>query len=75
MYNITGLRLRDLREENNLTQVQIAEMLVCHRDVYRRYELGVYPTPVDMLKRLCVFYNVSADYLLGLSDEKKSLNN
>lgn len=70
MTDITCIRLRNLREDNNLTQAQVAEILVCHKDVYRRYEVGIHPTPLDMLKRLCIFYNVSADYLLGLSDKK-----
>lgn len=52
------------------TQAQIAELLHCKREVYRRYEKGIYEIPVWALIRLAAYYQVSTDYILGLSDRK-----
>ncbi len=64
-------RLEDLRIDNDKTQADIAKYLGCQREVYRRYEKGTRQIPVDFLIQLSVFYNVSIDYILGLTDEKK----
>ena len=64
-------RLEDLRIDNDKTQAEIAQYLGCQREVYRRYEKGTRQIPVDMLIQLSRLYNVSIDYIVGLTDEKK----
>lgn len=61
-------RLRDLREDHDLKQRQIAEYLLCSQQVYSNYELGQRDIPTDVLIRLSDFYKVSVDYLLGLTN-------
>lgn len=74
LYNICGdimySRLRDLREDADLTQKEIAKMLNCSQQVYSNYELGQRDIPTAVLIALAKFYNVSADYILGISDSK-----
>ena len=60
--------LRGLREDKDLTQQNIADLLKIGRTMYRRYELGETEIPIRHLKTLCIFYGVSSDYLLGLPD-------
>ena len=62
-------RVRDLREDHDKTQQEIAELLNMHRSVYRRYESGEREIPVWAVIRLAEYYHVSTDYLLGLKDE------
>lgn len=62
----TNELLRDLREDHDYTQQNIADYLGIGRTMYRRYELGEVEIPIRHLKRLCYLYHVSADYLLGL---------
>ena len=62
-------RLRDLREDNDKTQQQIADMLNMHRSVYRRYESGEREIPVWAVIKLADYYRVSTDYLLGRSND------
>ena len=57
-------KLRGLREDNDLTQTQIAEVLGTSQTMYARYERGANEMPIHHLVTLCRFYNVSADYLL-----------
>lgn len=64
-------RLEDLRVDNDYTQAEIAKYLNCQREVYRRYEKGTRQIPIDMLIQLSQLYNVSVDYLVGLTNEKK----
>lgn len=64
------LRIRDLREDRDLTQKQIAEYLLCDQSLYSKYERGERPLPLDYAVRLAKFYQVSMDYLLGLTDRK-----
>ena len=64
-------RLRDLREDNNYTQKQIAEVLFTTQPQYYRYEKGLRDLPCEHLVILAKFYNVSADYILGLTDKEK----
>ena len=59
-------RLRDLREDRDLTQSQIARLLNTTQQVYSRYEKGINELPVRHLVTLCRFYGVSADKILGL---------
>ena len=63
-------RLRNLREDNDKTQQQIADYLGTSQTMYARYERGANELPIHHLISLCRYYNVSADYLLGLSDNK-----
>lgn len=64
-------RLRDLREDADLYQKDIAGYLQCTQVCYSQYELGKRDIPTDVLIRLAAYYRVSTDYLLGLTDEKK----
>ena len=61
-------RLRDLREDHDKTQQEVAQVLNMHRSVYRRYENGERETPAWVIVKLAAYYHVSADYLLGISD-------
>ena len=61
-------RLRDMREDHDLKQAELAEMLGIKQTVYSRYERGLRTIPIDLLIRLSKFYQVSCDYLLGLTD-------
>ena len=58
--------LRGLREDRDLTQQNMADMLRIGRTMYRRYETGETEIPIRHLKTLCLFFGVSSDYLLGL---------
>ena len=64
-------RIRDLREDNDLTQKDMAKALNCSQQVYSNYELGQRDIPTDILIKLSQFYSVSVDYILGLSDSPK----
>ena len=64
-------RVRDLREDNNYTQKQIAEILKIHQTTYSDYEIGNLNIPVDVLIELAKLYNTSIDYIVGLTDETK----
>lgn len=64
-------RIRDLREDNDLTQKQIAKILNCSQQVYSNYELGQRDIPTDILIKLSSFYKVSVDYILELTDNPK----
>lgn len=59
------MRLRDLREDNDMTQQQVAELLGTSFQYYQKYESGVYPIPVDRLEILADYYKTSTDYILG----------
>ena len=62
-------RLEDLRTDADKTQEQIAEILNCKREVYRRYEKGTYAIPVWALLKLAEYYKTSTDYILGLTND------
>lgn len=64
-------RIRDLREDNDLTQKDLAKELICSQQVYSNYELGQRDIPTDILIKLSKFYNVSVDYILGLTNNPK----
>lgn len=66
-------RLRDLREDRDLKQSDISRILKMKQPQYNRYETGLRELPLHHLVTLCNFYNVSADYILGLTDEYKKL--
>ena len=63
-------RLRDLREDGDLSQQQVAEYLGMKQPQYSRYERGLRDVPSDILIRLAGLYGTSVDYLLGLTNEK-----
>ena len=63
-------RIRDLREDNDKTQKELAEYLGMKQPQYYRYETGQRDIPTDILIKLSQYYNVSIDYLLGVSDAK-----
>lgn len=62
-------RIRDIREDNDYTQKQIAEYLHMQRNVYRRYELGEREIPTWAVIELAKLYGCTTDYLLGLTDK------
>jgi len=64
-------RIRDLREDADLTQQQVADMLGTSQTMYARYERGANELPIHHLLKLCELYKVSSDYILGLSDARK----
>ena len=64
-------RIRNLREDSDKTQAEIAEILGTSQTMYARYERGANELPLRHLITLCEYYHVSADYILGLSDKKK----
>ena len=61
-------RLRNLREDRNLQQKDIAEYLCCTQVCYSHYEIGKRDIPIDVLIKLAGFYNTSMEYLLGVTD-------
>ncbi len=64
-------RIRDLREDNDLTQREVAKALSCSQQVYSNYELGQRDIPTATLIALSKYYSVSVDYILELTDEKE----
>lgn len=74
LYNFIGdnmvmnLRIRDLREDNDLTQEKVAKHLMCDQSLYSKYERGEREIPLKLVIELANLYNVSVDYLVGLTD-------
>lgn len=66
-----NLRIRDLREDADLTQKKVADYLLCDQSLYSKYERGERAIPVELLDKLADFYGVSVDYLLGRTDVSK----
>ncbi|NBI09002.1 XRE family transcriptional regulator [Colidextribacter sp. OB.20] len=64
-------RLEDLRIDADKSQAEIAEVLMCKREVYRRYEKGVREIPVWALVKLAAYYGTSTDYILGLTNKQE----
>lgn len=64
-------RLKDLREDKDMKQVQIAELLGIQQTVYSRYERGAQNIPLEHLLFLADYYNVSTDFILGRTDNPK----
>lgn len=71
MNSIPGNRLRALREDNDLTQREIAAVHNCSQVSYSHYEIGRRDIPLEFLIKLSDFYDVSVDYILGLTDVKQ----
>ena len=65
------MRIRDIREDRDLTQKQIADFLHIRQNTYSQYENGHRQIPVEILVKLAQYYNTSVDYLLGMTDEAK----
>lgn len=65
------LRIKDLREDKDLLQKDVAEFLNISQTNYSKYELGKINIPINTLKKLALFFDTSIDYLLGLTDEQK----
>ena len=63
-------RLEDLRIDADKTQQEIADYLVCNREVYRRYEKGIREIPVWAVIKLAKYYRTSTDYILGLTNKR-----
>lgn len=64
-------RIRDLREDNDLTQKQVSEYLHCRQQTYSNYELGNRDLPTAVLIELAKYYHTSTDYILGLTDRRE----
>ena len=60
------IRIKELRQDNDLTQKQVAQYLGIEQTVYSRYERGINDMKIENLVKLCKLYKVSADYILGL---------
>ena len=60
------MKLRELREDHDLTQQKLSEILNCKQNTYQQYESGKRQIPVEVLKKLCLYYGVSADYIMDL---------
>lgn len=63
-------RIRNLREDMDLSQTQVAQVLKCSQRIYSNYERGDVDIPTDILIKLAQFHQTSVDYLLGLTDER-----
>lgn len=66
------LRLRDLREDNDMSQTEMAKILKCSQQTYSRYEAHVTEIPLQSLINLAEYYDTSVDYLIGITNEPKS---
>ena len=64
------LRIRDIREDRDLKQKEIADYLMCDQSLYSKYERGERPLPLELADKLADFYGVSVDYLLGRTNTK-----
>lgn len=64
-------KLRDLREDRDLTQADIAQILNVNQTTYSRYERGDINIPLDVLIKMALFFHTSIDYILNLTDDKK----
>jgi len=64
------MRIRDLREDADLTQKKVSNYLHCSQQIYSDYETGKVEMPIAVLTRLAKFYNTTTDYILGLTNER-----
>ena len=64
------MRLKDIREDMDITQQQVADFLHVKQNTYSQYENGHRQLPVEMLIRLAIYFHTSADYILGLTDDR-----
>lgn len=66
-------RMKSLREQKNLSQRELARILSIYQQQYAMYEQGKTKIPTEIVIKLCKLYNISADYILGLTDEPRTL--
>ncbi len=66
------MRLKDIREDRDITQKNIAEYLHIRQNTYSQYETGARQIPIDVLIKLAVYFDTSTDYILGLTDVETS---
>ena len=66
------LRIRDMREDRDLTQQAIADYLLCDQSLYSKFERQERPIPLEYVIRLAEYYHTSVDYLVGLTDESEA---
>ena len=71
MMTMNIIRLKEIREDKDFSQTQIAEVLNMKQQQYSKYELGIRSMPIEKLNLLANFYNTSVDYLIGRTDERK----
>ena len=69
-YELDYSRIKDLRINNNISQKEISEYLHINQSTYSKFELNKAVIPIELLNKLANYYNVSLDYLLGLSNDK-----
>ena len=65
------IRIRDIREDHDYTQKYVANYLMCDQSLYSKYERGERAVPLEVMVKLAKLYNVSIDYLAGITDEPK----
>lgn len=65
------MRIKDIREDRDMTQREIAELLHIRQNTFSQYENEIRGIPVEILKELAIIFDTSTDYILGLTDEKK----
>jgi len=68
---IMRLRIRDVREDHDLTQQQVAQYLMCDQSLYSKYERGERDVTLNIMIKIAKFYKTSIDYLVGLTENKK----
>lgn len=68
--DMMNLRIRDMREDSDLTQKQIADYLLCDQSLYSKYERGDREMPLRLVVKLAEYYHVSVDYIVGLTHVK-----
>lgn len=65
------MKVRDMREDHDLTQQQVAEYLMCDQSLYSKYERGEREIPLNIMIKLAKLYDTSIDYLVGLTDNQR----
>ena len=65
------IRIRDMREDHDMTQKQVAEFLLCDQSLYSKYERGEREIPLNMMVKLAQLYHTSVDYLAGLTEDSR----
>lgn len=66
-------RLKDLREDKDLNQEEVAKVIGTDQSYYAKYEKGIRPIPFERVIKLAKFYNVSLDYIAGLTNDKRGV--
>lgn len=65
------LRIRDLREDRDMKQKEVAAYLMCDQSLYSKYEREERPLPLELAVKLAEYYKVSLDYLVGMTDQSE----